>query len=180
MSHLTRGAWIEIAYLRRDAVRQLRRTSHEVRGLKWQSCLFAAGARSSHLTRGAWIEILFSDRFYTALIVSHLTRGAWIEMEICQAPYHINRRRTSHEVRGLKFLLIIIITSILQSHLTRGAWIEISPDKLQCCITACRTSHEVRGLKSIKTIKSYTAYCRTSHEVRGLKFLNCQRGTLSV
>ena len=33
--------------------------------------------------------------------------------------------RTSHEVRGLKSLLLLSSVLLLRSHLTRGAWIEI-------------------------------------------------------
>ena len=56
-------------------------------------------------------------------------------------------RRTSHEVRGLKYTLDIHRTDAVPSHLTRGAWIEIrksDPDYEKC---PGRTSHEVRGLK---------------------------------
>ena len=38
----------------------------------------------------------------------------------------INLGRTSHEVRGLKYIFGKIIETVLQSHLTRGAWIEIT------------------------------------------------------
>ena len=56
LSHLTRGAWIEIEELP-----------------------YYLLGRMSHLTRGAWIEI---GRFIQSIGTeeSHLTRGAWIEM----------------------------------------------------------------------------------------------------
>ena len=55
--------------------------------------------------------------------------------------------RTSHEVRGLKFL-----------------------ETKTSLFVLCRTSHEVRGLK-YNRIHDYRRYrCRTSHEVRGLKW----------
>ena len=81
----------------------------------------------SHLTRGAWIEILFSCK-KACSCASHLTRGAWIEICImCLSPIK-SSRRTSHEVRGLKFTLPLTLgSSPSQSHLTRGAWIEIFP-----------------------------------------------------
>ena len=79
-----------------------RRTSHEVRGLKWITKAFAECFRVSHLTRGAWIEIK-------------------------KSPYRIEKGscRTSHEVRGLKSKDSLICTIPEKSHLTRGAWIEI-------------------------------------------------------
>ena len=36
-------------------------------------------------------------------IKSHLTRGAWIEIKIVNEYEKYVRRRTSHEVRGLKY-----------------------------------------------------------------------------
>ena len=56
MSHLTRGAWIEM---------------YET----WVN----VGMALSHLTRGAWIEI-YLDENTTSPFSSHLTRGAWIEI----------------------------------------------------------------------------------------------------
>ena len=57
VSHLTRGAWIEINL--------------------WSE--MTSKIALSHLTRGAWIEII---RIVLLQISyeSHLTRGAWIEM----------------------------------------------------------------------------------------------------
>ena len=56
-SHLSRGAWIEMA-------------KHSS---KWKNAL------PSHLSRGAWIEIV---RFEVIEMEgkSHLSRGAWIEI----------------------------------------------------------------------------------------------------
>ena len=39
----------------------LRRTSHEVRGLKYNLLKAYSGDVTSHLTRGAWIEIQIID-----------------------------------------------------------------------------------------------------------------------
>ena len=55
--------------------------------------------------------------------------------------------RTSHEVRGLKYLLLSLSYVHEKSHLTRGAWIEIEEWFLRYVQKYCRTSHEVRGLK---------------------------------
>ena len=44
--------------------------------------------------------------------------GAVLKCETC---------RTSHEVRGLKYILKFINSRLITSHLTRGAWIEIIP-----------------------------------------------------
>ena len=78
-----------------------RRTSHEVRGLKYNLAFSCPWRCLSHLTRGAWIEIQVNDCVISGNL-SHLTRGAWIEM-------------------GLQLNHIFA----LLSHLTRGAWIEI-------------------------------------------------------
>ena len=56
-SHLTRGAWIEIFNGKTDSFLHFRRTSHEVRGLKFRIAFVIFMANASHLTRGAWIEI---------------------------------------------------------------------------------------------------------------------------
>ena len=101
LSHLTRGAWIEINRL-----------------------IFPNGHSVSHLTRGAWIEIDVDYETYLWLggrtshevrglkspvyqfipcgIKSHLTRGAWIEIMSNALAKSSSRGRTSHEVRGLK------------------------------------------------------------------------------
>ena len=79
MSHLTRGAWIEIFMHSLLSVMFPGRTSHEVRGLK---CFFSPWndfLDLSHLTRGAWIEIWQPETKYE-VGQSHLTRGAWIEI----------------------------------------------------------------------------------------------------
>ena len=57
------------------------------------------------------------------------------------------RRRTSHEVRGLKWLMGWEDENGLKSHLTRGAWIEINEQNKLTAKGKRRTSHEVRGLK---------------------------------
>ena len=55
--------------------------------------------------------------------------------------------RTSHEVRGLKWLYLLQRDIVDLSHLTRGAWIEIKRRWQNQKNCGCRTSHEVRGLK---------------------------------
>ena len=59
------------------------------------------------------------------LLQSHLTRGAWIEIYERGFKNDEYCRRTSHEVRGLKFSNFAVSFYIDGSHLTRGAWIEI-------------------------------------------------------
>ena len=169
-SHLTRGAWIEIYFLIDVLPSSCRRTSHEVRGLKYSCHPRSPVLYRSHLTRGAWIEItntswrsgLWAVAPHTRCVdwnssnlqnprtkkTSHLTRGAWIEMQtaatstalLLVAPHTrcvdwnrywliiliIRLSRTSHEVRGLKYIILYQATvSKVMSHLTRGAWIEI-------------------------------------------------------
>ena len=78
MSHLTRGAWIEIE-----------KEAKEVAAYK------------SHLTRGAWIEIDFSKSSIPPFScrTSHEVRG--LKSLLCSTALH-DYSRTSHEVRGLK------------------------------------------------------------------------------
>ena len=57
VSHLTRGAWIEMVEIQDENQIPDGRTSHEVRGLKYAIVRVDAGNYESHLTRGAWIEI---------------------------------------------------------------------------------------------------------------------------
>ena len=59
LSHLTRGAWIEMKILSNVISTQV-----------------------SHLTRGAWIEIDREQVLNGPYEVSHLTRGAWIEISL--------------------------------------------------------------------------------------------------
>ena len=77
------------------------RTSHEVRGLKYNFKHDKDRIKESHLTRGAWIEI---DNLITVSEKSHVaphTRCVdWNNYAI--NPYKIITGRTSHEVRGLK------------------------------------------------------------------------------
>ena len=63
MSHLTRGAWIEIPNVYLPSMVSEGRTSHEVRGLKFAAQFIMKSQYMSHLTRGAWIEIpmLYDD-----------------------------------------------------------------------------------------------------------------------
>ena len=60
----------------------------------------------SHLTRGAWIEIRVPVICCSRYLVSHLTRGAWIEIGGGGAGAVDKARRTSHEVRGLKYVIV--------------------------------------------------------------------------
>ena len=80
MSHLTRGAWIEI----------------QMNGI------LGRANDMSHLTRGAWIEIHTHTAMGARLLRSHLTRGAWIEISARNFLHQSSLSRTSHEVRGLK------------------------------------------------------------------------------
>ena len=81
LSHLTRGAWIEITMQTYNQNIENGRTSHEVRGLKLR-CLYQLGTyclrRTSHEVRGL--------KFCSAGTTSTASAG-----------------RTSHEVRGLKY-----------------------------------------------------------------------------
>ena len=84
MSHLTRGAWIEI-----------------LAGINIYPTV-----DMSHLTRGAWIEIRLFFYLDQLCAASHLTRGAWIEI-LRSSSLNMKRFcRTSHEVRGLKLSLM--------------------------------------------------------------------------
>ena len=124
MSHLTRGAWIEIRFERIHP--------------------FPDG--KSHLTRGAWIEIHCLWKFHGGLggRTSHEVRGLKWKMQLtitkrCSRTSHEvrglkcthwdsprkNKSRTSHEVRGLKLKINNNSSVNRTSHLTRGAWIEI-------------------------------------------------------
>ena len=100
------------------------RTSHEVRGLKYDLWLESNKSMKSHLTRGAWIEIPSSTRkvSYMQCRTSHEVRG--LKYSGCQETA-LMVCRTSHEVRGLKWLWLSTWALFIQSHLTRGAWIEI-------------------------------------------------------
>ena len=169
-SHLTRGAWIEIFSYDVLRVCHISRTSHEVRGLKFQklSHFFAFFiCRTSHEVRGLKS---FENLAYTIPnivaphtrcvdwnkpcsakshkpILSHLTRGAWIEMVSSLEKNSAYYCRTSHEVRGLKLCGRCSRQYKFRSHLTRGAWIEITGDRNHYSSKGGRTSHEVRGLK---------------------------------
>ena len=79
MSHLTRGAWIEI-----------------------DISMYTCEHILSHLTRGAWIEIDGDNLLSKIRYMSHLTRGAWIEIVTLYRIIVYTVCRTSHEVRGLK------------------------------------------------------------------------------
>ncbi len=59
MSHLIRGAWIEITIEIAVSIPASGRISYEVRGLKYQLLRKKIHILMSHLIRGAWIEIYF-------------------------------------------------------------------------------------------------------------------------
>ena len=103
MSHLTRGAWIEIGRLR--VLPPFVFVSHLTRGA-WIEIKIrlvkSIKPYTSHLTRGAWIEMIRASKAHFIYGLSHLTRGAWIEISLLRALMHEFLRRTSHEVRGLK------------------------------------------------------------------------------
>ena len=125
----------------------LSRTSHEVRGLKWQSDRPGAFYDASHLTRGAWIEIIRSISGLRISFVAPHTRCVDWNMKYLLLIMTCSGR-TSHEVRGLKCpstgnhaetCTVAPHTRCVDwngkiplkgfpenpSHLTRGAWIEI-------------------------------------------------------
>ena len=79
LSHLTRGAWIEIYPCHEAEKLTPRRTSHEVRGLKLLFWVLRQGSyrRTSHEVRG--LKSLKHHRPFL-FPASHLTRGAWIEI----------------------------------------------------------------------------------------------------
>ena len=148
-SHLTRGAWIEI--YTQSLLRRLHSVAPHTRCVDWNHLFVSQPviAFLSHLTRGAWIEINCSScavivngkvaphtrcvdwNFHVfkqpndVFSVSHLTRGAWIEISLSLISAWTVTGRTSHEVRGLKYIKVYFI-------------FPVSPG---------RTSHEVRGLK---------------------------------
>ena len=95
LSHLTRGAWIEMQLAYSTLERSGCRTSHEVRGLKFNR---ANG--------------------YEKESVSHLTRGAWIEIYKWHGRAEEHQGRTSHEVRGLKCIQEIVpcVVSVVAPH----------------------------------------------------------------
>ena len=73
--------------------------------------------------------------------------GAWIEIRSGLMSSKEPSRRTPRWVRGLKFLMRLLIRLVQLSHPTMGAWIEIIPiqfAKFQCF---SRTPRWVRGLK---------------------------------
>ena len=101
----------------------------------------------SHLTRGAWIEIYrFFGLSHKKLVAPHTrcvdwnnNNGTFQKTYLCRTSHEVRGlkflnpkwllqliRRTSHEVRGLKSLKPLWGAYIIKSHLTRGAWIEIS------------------------------------------------------
>ena len=146
LSHLTRGAWIEILPGINPCSFPACRTSHEVRGLKYLHLLVKSAICRSHLTRGAWIEISELFRGFPNWIVAPHTRcvdwNAKMRTEAIKTA-----RRTSHEVRGLKCNVVFFPEVYVRSHLTRGAWIEMFFDNAPIVMFTSRTSHEVRGLK---------------------------------
>ena len=122
-SHLTRGAWIEIPLRFLQMSRfyvaphtrcvdwntihkfplyhSACRTSHEVRGLKFDKSPGGIKLLRSHLTRGAWIEIYLAGHWRRSRWVAPHTRCVdWNTIvRSANQPYG---SRTSHEVRGLK------------------------------------------------------------------------------
>ena len=109
MSHLTRGAWIEIQLPLTNTESSRSRTSHEVRGLKYHCTRTATIWRMSHLTRGAWIEIMTDTEEILKISrrTSHEVRG--LKSVCCVATVTIVCCRTSHEVRGLKCVDIVSV-----------------------------------------------------------------------
>ena len=102
LSHLAWGAWIEMEKLGE----------------------IVQGYCKSHLAWGAWIEIaLMKCNQY--VIGSHLAWGAWIEIYTAKHERSAQVCRTSHGVRGLKFVISMVFTLTKMSHLAWGAWIEI-------------------------------------------------------
>ncbi len=170
-----------------------RRTSHEVRGLKFSLAVIGTRCWMSHLTRGAWIEMYTSQvTRYLITVAPHTRCVDWnftfmcspCTIWLCVAPH-------TRCVDWNRFFVMWFFLS--KSHLTRGAWIEIqAPLKLTYISfvaphTRCvdwnyiqnplrktgesRTSHEVRGLKYKYENGQKQTSGRTSHEVRGLKYI---------
>ena len=79
----------------------------------------------SHLAWGAWIEMLSILVLVFSVVASHLAWGAWIEISVFEDCVVGEQCRTSHGVRGLKFLCSRVVSVLPTSHLAWGAWIEI-------------------------------------------------------
>ena len=123
LSHLTRGAWIEIMEDMEAKLKEI--VAPHTRCVDWNT-KDDIGKKiylKSHLTRGAWIEISRTGRWWWTFLVAPHTRC--VDWNIYHSrTHHWGGSRTSHEVRGLKCDRCICI----------GSW-------------CSRTSHEVRGLK---------------------------------
>ena len=156
LSHLARGAWIEMVPTFTSSLTGACRTSQEVRGLKYViNVKNPFDVRESHLVRGAWIEIALScpKTQQNPCRTSQEVRGLKYQFQH-QLPY--TECRTSQEVRGLKLHGVCEEGSGQQSHLARGAWIEIRIDPSEVASGYGRTSQEVRGLKYV----SLHPFCR--------------------
>ena len=101
MSHLTRGAWIEIAFL--AYIGREKMVAPHTRCVDWnyERKKWINISILSHLTRGAWIEIFDLDNQNSSYNVAPHTRCVdWNCHRITLLKP--SARRTSHEVRGLK------------------------------------------------------------------------------
>ena len=145
LSHLTRGAWIEI---------------HDHHMKRW--------FQMSHLTRGAWIEIILPTNFFPLMTVAPHTRCVDWNITPFKHLYYLVSR-TSHEVRGLKFNDKKITAHHAMSHLTRGAWIEIYLFCLMQPYIHVAPHTRCVDWNCSKESLLLKGFCRTSHEVRGLK-----------
>ena len=146
LSLLSRGAWIEIMLTVSSKCKNT--VAPLTRSVDWnkERLNISAPFKKSLLSRGAWIEIWIAVELWH-VSKSLLSRGAWIEMFCwvcivflnCVAPltrsvdWNLGRSefyrnitcRSSHEERGLKFLMTAVMGGCLSSLLSRGAWIEI-------------------------------------------------------
>ena len=141
-SHLTRGAWIEI--FRSLLIWNFSKVAPHTRCVDWNINVPAIFVSTvwSHLTRGAWIEIAKYIGVDVNYVVAPHTRC--VDWNINTTELNIFLLgRTSHEVRGLKYLRSCKNENCKESHLTRGAWIEICVSTQQ---SKAVESHLTRGV----------------------------------
>ena len=104
------------------------RSPHGERGLKSVRLFAAVVGKWSLPTRGAWIEITTDCNSPKARTPSLPTRGAWIEIADERKQSLLQRSRSPHGERGLKFKRLREYKFGYESLPTRGAWIEIVAD----------------------------------------------------
>ena len=88
-----------------------RRAPQGARGLKYRRFLLSSDLIVSRPARGAWVEMILGIDIEPCS-KSRPARGAWVEIRSERDVLPLHHRRAPHGARGLKFVVLVFVTTV--------------------------------------------------------------------